>query len=1334
MAKQLKHDQGSNLHEYESISHEQGIIPYINEQIAPFTIKGRLGEGGIGQIYIAEDLSGKATRAVKVLKEDKSDPTLIKRFRLEYDLLNSLHHPCIAKVYDYHVGEVTFFTMEHIIGQTLTDEFEIQTKFERPENKVIHRLIDVTFQCLEALHFLHSRHIIHRDLKPANIMINNEGKIKVLDFGVARRQDSDLELTQKQEIIGTFEYMAPEVLAGYAYDHRIDLYSLGVILYRVLSGKRMFEVYSFLDMFKAKSHRESPLLSKEGLANFEWFVDLINRLTMRAPQKRFKSASECVRWMENHYSTGHILARLHSPLDHLTSPLLAVRNAPLLARSGHLNELKSWLDMPARENLVIHGNSGTGKSRLISYIHSEGRLRQLPVMILDGQAITEDRSFFTQVFDVLHQSFFPETKNPLYSQELEWTWSSGIFNQFLRECGQDEIFMIIIDDFHLLPKGIQKEIGAFFQMGSQQEDIRINWVFSYSDELSGKLMLEEGISLLELIPNIKDVRLSPLSEEQSTALATYLLSENPIHPDLAKEIIAYSNGLPFSIAHFLSILIERNWLLHQDGLWCLSEKAFSDRTDQEEKKELGQGLLSNQIDKLDDTAVDLLRTLSVLGDKVRFEIIEKKYESTDMDLNKAISELVIQQFVSYDGPLVFFSDHHIRKHVYDALDDEQRKSYHHKAMELLEKYYGFEHPRHYLEYLYHANLADNKDKINQYSAGIGVFFFNRGMYSEAQQYFGNAIAHSGEKPTFLLVEFYFWKAECELCLFRLREASSDYLTALKHLELMESGTSEKHLVQKDKIRLVITHKLMLIEFERNRWKDAEQTKQKIVSILNRIKNHIRPLKIGQRLSISQRSWTEPDFPLRSQQTGAFQPLKAMFSTLVEMGPDGIIHPNLAIKWHWNASQNKLTFTLKKGVHYHNGALLRAEDVLFSLRVIKEQDFFHLNLTGPAKRIKSYQVLPTGEVEISYFPGPPPNMNFWCNLLVVPAYLFNHQLPGKNLDKKRAFIGSGPYELAQITSKGWGLKKTKGAKVNAKEIHVFADFPEALKQLEIGGFHVTELHYRDWKKIVPTIQVNNGIIRHQSVGNQVYRLCFKLRSTQTLPKEIRKALYHALPLENWNTLYLDNKYVVPRFRILKAQATEGQAQTRNPGRHLIDSVMSKFGATLNEDRIWCIDGKPLTIRILLPKDCRIKKVLRAIVKTWKDLGIQVQVAWREFHTFAKWIPNDKVDAWVDYTYIDPAYEGLADFLHEKAYPQGANFVGYKNEEMNGLVSTLQSTPSHRRKTLMLKIDELFAKDPAWFSLFQPKYFYAFSTQLGGLQPSVRGLLFSSKQFEALHPLL
>ncbi|PIE02543.1 MAG: hypothetical protein CSA81_06940 [Acidobacteria bacterium] len=1310
------------------------LVRSINEKIAPFAIKGNLGEGGIGQIYMAEDPSGNATQAVKVLKENQIDKTLLKRFRLEYDLLNSLDHPCIAKVHEFHSGKVTFFTMEHIQGITLNEKFHIKKKGHVIKPEEIHSLIDVAFQSLEALHFLHTNHIIHRDLKPANIMIENNGQLKLLDLGVARHQESEMQLTQKQEIIGTFEYMAPEVLSGNVYDHRIDLYSLGVILYRILSGTRMFEVYSFLEMFKAKAKNESPLLSKEGLANFEWFVDLINKLTMKNAEDRYRTAAEAIKWIETYYNTGHILTRMHTPVSDLISPILAIRSAPLLGRADAIGDIKKWYEQPTGKPLIIHGTSGTGKSRILSFAAAEGRLKEKNVVQIDHNQYDQNAPFFKQVLNQILTSFYPEKPLLPVDQPENETWTVHTFNKQLAAHQIYGSFIFIVDDLHFISKDFLKELASSFQEEQEQTNpVFISWVFSYSDELEQGLILEEGISFLELLTDPTDVLLSPLTGEETEKMARFLLANTALSDALKEEIKIYSNGLPFSIAHFLSILISNQWLIRKDNKWTMSSRMKDKLAPASKGSRIGTDLVQKQLDALNEWSLDLIRTLSVLGDQTRVEIFESFELPDGITLEQTMSTLVLNQLLNYEGPMLSFPDHKIRERILLDLQPKQKKEYHAKALKLLENYYGFKHSRHFLEFLYHANLAEDVKKINQYSAGIAVFFFNRGMYEEGQQYFGNAIARSDSKSTFLHVEYYFWKAECELCLYRLQEAHSDYLMALKLLENIDLARSKTQELQVDRIQLIIAQKLMLLEYQRQRVGEAQNLQKRIRNINMRMADQVRFPKIDSMFNLAVNQWSDFQFPLWNQHNDPFNLKNAVFSTLMSIDHLGNFIPNMAKSWHWESKTRTLTFELKKNNFYHNGALIRSDDVLFSLDVLKKQKHYHVELTPPFKRIKSYFINEHGLIEIVYYTGPPPNMFFWAKLPIIPSYLYSHQIPEKAPSAKVATVGSGPYKIQNMTSKGWGLCKDKNSKATISNMQFFFKPNNALSHLKNGSFHLTQLNYTEWKNLVPANQVKYGVIRDQVVENKIFRLCFKLNRPGSLPLNLRRALYLCLPLENWNTLYLDNQFVVSRFKIIRTQSTEGQSKIKKMGSTEVFKALEEVGAYRDQNGNWYQNGEPFTIRILLVKDCILSRIFRAIVHKWRSLGIQVQISWRDYHQLGEFISHSKVDAWVDYIKLNASLEGLADYLHQGSISHGANQVGYISSEMNHLLTALQNSAVCRRKNLILRIEKIFEEELPWFPLYQPKIYYAYNASLGGLQPSSHGFFHSAWQFENLHSL-
>ena len=213
----------------------------IPARIGHYRIVRLLGEGGMGAVYEAEQDQPKRTVALKVIKSSWASPSLLRRFEQESQALARLHHPGIAQVYeagtaDSGTGLQPFFAMEFIAGgQTLTqyaEAYRLNTK------QRLRMMADVC----DAVQHAHFRGIIHRDLKPSNILVDENGRPKILDFGVARVTDSDADATRQTDIgqlVGTLAYMSPEqALADpLALDTRSDVYTLGVILYELLAGK-----------------------------------------------------------------------------------------------------------------------------------------------------------------------------------------------------------------------------------------------------------------------------------------------------------------------------------------------------------------------------------------------------------------------------------------------------------------------------------------------------------------------------------------------------------------------------------------------------------------------------------------------------------------------------------------------------------------------------------------------------------------------------------------------------------------------------------------------------------------------------------------------------------------------------------------------------------------------------------------------------------------------------------------------------------------------------------------------------------------------------------------
>lgn len=194
-----------------------------------------LGEGGMAQVYVANDVIAKREVAIKIIKDSTSmDPLNIARFQREARASSALKHKNIIEIYDvdeYH-GK-PYMVMEYVNGKTLKEVLKTRGNFTQSE------AIDIINQLSDALLHAHEHGIIHRDVKPQNVMIKNDGSIKLGDFGIALVNDAP-HLTQKDIVVGSVHYMAPEVAEGKSATIQSDVYSLGVTFFELITGKLPF--------------------------------------------------------------------------------------------------------------------------------------------------------------------------------------------------------------------------------------------------------------------------------------------------------------------------------------------------------------------------------------------------------------------------------------------------------------------------------------------------------------------------------------------------------------------------------------------------------------------------------------------------------------------------------------------------------------------------------------------------------------------------------------------------------------------------------------------------------------------------------------------------------------------------------------------------------------------------------------------------------------------------------------------------------------------------------------------------------------------------------------
>jgi eukaryotic-like serine/threonine-protein kinase len=264
----------------------------LGKKLTHYTILGSLGAGGMGVVYRARDERLGRQVALKVLAPAiLGSESARKRFRHEAMALSRLSHPNIATVHDFDTQDgVDFLVMEHVEGETLAQRL---SRGPIPEAEAR----GLGIQIAEALEEAHERGVIHRDLKPANVVVTAKGRVKVLDFGLAKLlrggEEELATVSASGTWSGTLPYMAPEQLEGMEIDHRSDLYALGAILYEMISGRRAFPEQSPARLLNAILHDRPLSVVTPGGAPISPAIDvLVHTLLEKEPIRRPASARE----------------------------------------------------------------------------------------------------------------------------------------------------------------------------------------------------------------------------------------------------------------------------------------------------------------------------------------------------------------------------------------------------------------------------------------------------------------------------------------------------------------------------------------------------------------------------------------------------------------------------------------------------------------------------------------------------------------------------------------------------------------------------------------------------------------------------------------------------------------------------------------------------------------------------------------------------------------------------------------------------------------------------------------------------------------------------------
>lgn len=252
-------------------------------QIPNFKLGKEIGRGGMARVFLGEQLEPKRKVAIKIVTPQGNDPKILEDLQKEGDTVAQFSHPNIVTVFACGVIEQNYYlAMEILSGGDLKQKIESGIT----ELEAFNIMLDMA----KALEHAHKRGTLHRDIKPENILFHEDGQAVLVDFGIAKAQNTVSEFTRVGAVVGTPHYMSPERALGKEIDERSDIYALGVVLYEMLMGKKVFDGGDTFAISYAHVHEPVPDLPKEKSK----YQTLLNKLLAKNPDDRFQTTTQLI--------------------------------------------------------------------------------------------------------------------------------------------------------------------------------------------------------------------------------------------------------------------------------------------------------------------------------------------------------------------------------------------------------------------------------------------------------------------------------------------------------------------------------------------------------------------------------------------------------------------------------------------------------------------------------------------------------------------------------------------------------------------------------------------------------------------------------------------------------------------------------------------------------------------------------------------------------------------------------------------------------------------------------------------------------------------------------
>ena len=522
------------------------------DPLGPYTYVRPLGSGGMARVLLVKNHDGEEL-ALKILRRSRLQ-TGLPRFRREFHALSRIDHPNVVGVFDY--GELEghpYIAMECVDGPDLHQL--IRGMRSMPDAKRWTRVESVLVDLCRALAAIHERGLVHRDLKPSNVLMTHDGVCKLTDFGIVKDLDPQQDPHLSTTLVGTWAYTSPEHISGRLVDHRSDLYSLGVILFALLTGRRPFIAESMAGYLTLHRDRPAPLPSSINPDIPQTFDEVCRRLLAKRPRDRFQSAQEVL----YHLEVDDALALPQGSTQWV--PPLVGPPEPADQVSEAVNALT------ARRGGVVRvlGTDGSGKTRLLQVAMRRAKMLGLSFHHLEFRS---DAPPFARSIDMARELLreLPEE----HRSDLERLVAAFAEGSALRGDTRYAIYdsiragleallaerprMLVLDDLHEAREPERQLVGYLVRSLIAGQGLPLLLVSA--ERPAGHAATDEDDLGLEAVT----VTLKPLTSEDLRVLVGSLVGAGRTADLLAGRLHRETEGNPYFATEFLRSLIAQNLL------------------------------------------------------------------------------------------------------------------------------------------------------------------------------------------------------------------------------------------------------------------------------------------------------------------------------------------------------------------------------------------------------------------------------------------------------------------------------------------------------------------------------------------------------------------------------------------------------------------------------------------------------------------------------------------------------------------------------------------------------------------------------------------------------